>query len=198
VQITTRIERRGRSLSTTSARVEQDGRLIALALAAFSVPWRGPEIAQLPLPDVAPPEPLRVAGTARSFGAPPFTDHLVMQPRFQPPRFDGEVRPMELGAWLGLAEARPVDALTLAFLSDALLPTPFVAIASPTPAPTIDLTVHFRVAMPREADPDPHELCFVQMRSGLLHEGFFEEDGVIWAADGTVLAQSRQLALLLP
>jgi len=35
-------------------------------------------------------------------------------------------------------------------------------------------------------------------RRCLVHEGFFEEDGVVWAADGTVLAQSRQLAILLP
>jgi hypothetical protein len=31
----------------------------------------------------------------------------------------------------------------------------------------------------------------------VIHEGFFEEDGVIWDADGTVLGQSRQLALLI-
>jgi hypothetical protein len=42
------------------------------------------------------------------------------------------------------------------------------------------------------------QLCYAQMSSRLLSEGFFEEDGVIWAADGSVLAQSRQLALLMP
>ncbi len=36
------------------------------------------------------------------------------------------------------------------------------------------------------------------MSTRVIHEGFFEEDGVIWAADGTVLAQSRQLGLVLP
>jgi hypothetical protein len=65
-------------------------------------------------------------------------------------------------------------------------------------SPTIDLTIHFRVPMPRAPDPDPDELCLARFRTRLVHEGFFDEDGVIWAKDGTVLAQSRQLAILLP
>jgi hypothetical protein len=36
------------------------------------------------------------------------------------------------------------------------------------------------------------------MSTRVVHDGFFEEDGVIWAADGTVLAQSRQLGIVLP
>jgi acyl-CoA thioesterase len=198
VEIRTRIERAGRSLSTLSARMEQDGRLLALVLSAFSVPWTGEEIDDLPLPDVAPPGPEREAGTAISFGAPPFTRHLVLQPRFQGRPLTGERRPMELGAWLGLAEARPIDALALAFFSDALIPSPYMATSRPAAAPTVDLTVHFRTTMPRTPDPDPHELCFARVSSKLIHEGFFEEDCVIWASDGTVLAQSRQLAILLP
>jgi acyl-CoA thioesterase len=209
VEIRTTVEREGRSLSTLSARMYQDGRLLALVLSAFSVAWSGPEISELPLPDVEGPSAEREAGTAVRFGAPPFTEHLVMQPRFQGRPLSGEQRPMELGAWLGLAEARPIDALSLAFFSDALIPSPFMAMGTPAAAPTIDLTIHFRTPMPRgrhgapadparSPDPDPHELCFARVSSKLIHEGFFEEDGVIWAADGTVLAQSRQLAILLP
>ncbi len=54
VQITTTLERGGRSLSTLSARMHQDGQLIALALAAFSVPWGGPEISDVQMPTVEP------------------------------------------------------------------------------------------------------------------------------------------------
>jgi acyl-CoA thioesterase len=198
VEIRTRVERAGRSLSTLSARMEQEGRLVAVVLSAFSVPWTGQEIDDLPLPDVAPPDAEREAGTAVKFGAPPFTRNLVMQPRFQGPPLTGERRPMELGAWVGLAEARPVDALALTFFCDALIPSPFMATGQPAAAPTVDLTVHFRTTMPRTPDPDPHELVFAGVSSKLIQEGFFEEDSVIWAADGTVLAQSRQLAILLP
>jgi acyl-CoA thioesterase len=198
VAIRTVVERAGRSLSTLSARMEQDGRLMALVLAAFSVPWDSLEIHDLPIPDVEGPDVERRAGTAVQFGAPPFTKHLIMQPRFHGRPLTGERRPMELGAWVGLAEARPTDALSVAFFTDALIPTPFMATGSPSGAPTIDLTIHFRQALPRPQDRATNPLCYAQMSSKLLHEGFFEEDGVIWAADGTVLAQSRQLALLMP
>jgi acyl-coenzyme A thioesterase PaaI-like protein len=198
VRIRTVLERQGRSLSTLSARMEQDGKLIALALSAFSVAWDGPEIAELPMPAVNPPDAARVAGGARRFGAPPFTDHILMQPRVGGAPFTGPSRPMQFGAWLGLAEPRPIDAISLAFFTDALIPAPFMRMETFAPAPTVDLTIHFRVALPLRLDPDPHELCFAQVRAGLIHDGFFEEDEVIWAADGTVLAHSRQLAILLP
>lgn len=198
VRIHTAIERQGRSLSTLSARMEQDGSLIALALAAFSVPWSAQEIAELPIPDVAPRDPERESGTLLFKGAPPFTRHLVLQPRIGAIPFTGSEAPMEIGGWLGLADERPIDALSLAFFSDALFSPPFIRLDEPATTPTIDLTIHFRTAMPRVSDPDPRELCFARFRSGLIHDGFFEEDGVIWAADGTVLAQSRQLGIVMP
>ncbi|HYM55150.1 MAG TPA: thioesterase family protein [Solirubrobacteraceae bacterium] len=198
VRIRTTVERAGRSLSTLSARMEQDGSLVALALAAFSVPWSAPELTDLQMPDVAPPDPTREAGTMLKFGAPPFTGHIVLQPRMEAMPFSGSEQPMEIGGWLGLAEPRAIDALSLAFFSDALFSPPFLRLTERATSPTIDLTIHFRSSLPLAADPHPDELCLARFRTGLLHEGFFEEDGVIWAADGTVLAQSRQLAILMP
>ncbi len=195
--IATRLERVGRSLSTLSARIEQNGSLVALALAAFSVAWSAPELAELAMPDVAPADPEREPGARLFKGAPPFTRHLIMQPRIGATPFQGSDRPMEIGSWLGLAEARPIDALSLAFFSDALFSPPFIRLPEPSTSPTIDLTIHFR-AIPAAPSGDPHELCFARFRSGVLHEGFFEEDGVIWSAAGTVLAQSRQLAIVMP
>ncbi len=198
VSIRTVIERAGRSLSTLSARMEQEGRLTALVLGAFSVPWRGPEISDVPMPAVDGPDDTRKPGTLFEQGAPPFTRLITLQPRFGGMPFSGTEQPMELGGWLGLAEPRPVDPLSLAFFTDALVPAPFMRLPEPNAAPTIDLTVHFRVPTPRGALPDPRELCLVRVRGGVIREGFFEEDTVIWARDGTVLAHSRQLALLLP
>ena len=76
-------------------------------------------------------------------------------------------------------------------------PRPFVRLDAPVPAPTIDLTIHFRTRLPHPgmALDDP---VLARFSSSTSHGGFFEEDGAIWAPDGTLLAQSRQLALLFP
>jgi acyl-CoA thioesterase len=203
ITIAVTIERAGRSLSTLSARMEQDGKLIVLALAAFSVPWDAPEIAELPLPDVAPQDPERKTAIPLFKGAPPFTSHLIVQPRIGAVPFTGADAPMEIGSWLGLAEPRALDALSLAFFSDALFSPPFIRLTEPSTTPTVDLTIHFRKPLPAAIETEPaqdgrDELCFARFRSGLVQDGFFEEDGVIWAADGTVLAQSRQLGIVLP
>jgi acyl-CoA thioesterase len=211
VEIRTTIERAGRSLSTLSARMEQDGRLMALALAAFSVPWSAPEIAELPLPDVEPPEPRLDGSRPPHPMAPPFTRHMEFQPRVGTPPFQGAQAPMEIGGWLALAEPRPLDTLALAFFSDALFSPPFIRMREPAVTPTIDLTIHFRASLPLRAAPcspggasgaapdaPPLEHCFARFRSTVVHDGFFEEDGVIWAPDGTVLVHSRQLAIVLP
>jgi acyl-CoA thioesterase len=181
--------------------MEQDGRVRALALAAFSAPWSAPEIAELEMPAVAPPDPRRESGKLLFKAAPPFTRHLVLQPRIGVVPFQGASEPMDVGAWIGLAEPRPVDALTLAFLSDAMFSPPFIRMDRPATSPTIDLTIHFRTALApagSTGERDPDELCFARFSSGLVHEGFFEEDGAIWAADGTVLSQSRQLGIVMP
>jgi acyl-CoA thioesterase len=198
VSIDAVVEREGRSLSTLSARMEQDGLLVAVALAAFSVPWSAPAIAELAMPDVAPAEESREAGTLRSAGAPAFTSHIVFQRRIGGAPFKSSERPMEVGGWLGLAEPRAIDSLSLAFFSDALFSPPYTRLKVPATTPTIDLTVHFRTPMPRVADPDPSELCLARFRTSMIHEGFFEEDGVIWSSDGAVLIHSRQLGIVMP
>jgi acyl-CoA thioesterase len=202
VQIGTVLEREGRSLSTLSARMHQGEELIALVLAAFSLPWGGPEIDDVRMPDVEPPDPSREGVKLIEHGGPEMARHIVLQPRMQGRPFAGAGQPMEIRGWLGLAEPRPIDALSLAFFSDALIPAPFMRLSEPAAVPTIDLTVHFREDTPRPAagrsEPDPLELCLAVTRTELIHDGFFVEDGAIWASDGTLLAQSRQLAIVIP
>jgi acyl-CoA thioesterase len=218
VQISTVIERQGRSLSTLSARMYQGAssphrprrgkgeELVAIALAAFSLPWGGPEIADVQMPEVAPQDPSRAGVKLIEHGGPEFAHHIVLQPRIEgsvfagaasSPEGEGE-QPMRIRGWIGLAEPRPIDALSLAFFSDALIPAPYMRMSEPVAVPTVDLTVHFHARMHPQPNADARELCLAQTTTDLIHDGFFVEDGMIWAADGTLLAHSRQLAIVIP
>ncbi|MGH2904722.1 MAG: acyl-CoA thioesterase [Solirubrobacteraceae bacterium] len=197
VEIHTTVERAGRSLSTLSARMQQNGRLIALALAAFSVPWQAPGVNELPMPELGGPDAERRSTPGLFKGAPEFTKQIVLQPRVGAIPFAGSGAPMRVGGWTGLPEPRPVDALALALFCDAWFPPSFIALDSPAVSPTVDLTIHFRQPI-SACDCDPSALCLGVFETRLLHDGLFEEDGVIWAPDGAVLAQSRQLGIIMP
>lgn len=192
ITVAPHIERTGRSLTTASARLEQDGAIIALALAAFSVAWPGPLLPDAPMPEVDGPGDREAApGQLAGASPPPFRQHLSMQPRFGEPPFSGADRG-ETGGWLGLREERPLDALAVALLADAWYPAPWPRLRALAPAPTVDMTVHFRAPLPL-ADG----LLLARFRTRLVRDGFFDEDGELWAADRTLVAQSRQLGLLL-
>ena len=186
------VERSGRSLTTASARLEQEDRLLAVGLSAFSTPWPGPELADAPMPEVEPPgdrnQSRREVPGAQ---APPFLEMLSMQQRFGALPFSGSDR-AETGGWLGLREERPLDALAILVLADAWFPAPWPRLRALAPAPTIEMSVYFRASLPL-----PDSLLLGRFRTGLVRDGFFDEDGELWSPDGTLVAQSRQLALLI-
>jgi hypothetical protein len=175
--------------------------LIALGLAAYSVAWESPLLDHPPAPQVDPADPEHrpppdadrdlPGGNFPRENPPPFTQRLSMQHRFGEPPFSRADRG-EVGGWLGLRERRPLDAPAIAMLADAWFPAPWPRLAELAPAPTIDLTVHFRTSLPL-----PDTLLLGRFTSDLVREGFFEEDGELWTPDGTLVAQSRQLGLLL-
>jgi acyl-CoA thioesterase len=192
VTVSASVERRGRSLSTISGRLEQEGKLMGLALGAYSKPWEGPLLDEAPMPAVeAPDESRPPVGDLPRRDPPPFTGRMTMQHRFGERAFSGADR-SEIGGWLGLREERPIDALSVAVMADAWFPAPWPRLKALAPAPTIDLTIHFRSPLPR-----PDSLLLGRFRSRYVRDGFFDEEGELWAPDGTLVAQSRQLGLLL-
>ena len=187
------VERQGRSLTTVSARLEQDGKLLGIAVGAWSKPWPGPVLDAEAMPDAAPPEgrPPRSADFPRD-SRPRSCRSSRMQHRFGDPPFI-ERRPgrgRRLGrAARGAADRRAGDRR----LRRRLVSRPRGrASATLVPAPTIDLTVHFRVSLPLD-----DTLLLGRFRNRLVRDGFFDEDGELWLPDGTLVAQSRQLGLLI-
>lgn len=194
--IETTIERAGRTLTTVTARLVQDGKAMVLAIGAFASDF--PTVADYATPP--PPELAAGPGALHTLdpapGVPPIAHRAAMAPVFGPRPMSGGDEALT-GGWLRLAQPRLADAAVLAFYADAWLPSPFTRLTTPAPAPTIDLTIHFRTRLPHPgmAEDDPVLARFVSSTS---QGGFFEEDGALWAPDGTLLAQSRQLALLIP
>lgn len=192
-QVTTRIERSGRTLATLSARLEQGDQLVALALAAFGSARPSLEFAEAAMPQMAPPEELPPLPILTPGGS-TFARHFEYRWALGDLPFSGS-NSSRVGGWLRLAEPRVADALLVAAIMDAWIPCVFPRLREPIGAPTIDLTIHFRTALPLStAQPDDF-YCAV-FASRLAADGYFEEDGELWSRDGQLLAHSRQLAML--
>jgi acyl-coenzyme A thioesterase PaaI-like protein len=95
----------------------------------------------------------------------------------------------EMAGWFGFVDGRPLDSLAMLLVADALPPAVFNIDVPSGWVPTVELTVHVR-ALPA---PGPVR-CVTRTR--FVHGGMFEEDGEVWDSAGTLVALSRQLALL--
>jgi acyl-coenzyme A thioesterase PaaI-like protein len=90
--------------------------------------------------------------------------------------------------WFKLVDDRPLDPIALLLVVDALPPVTF-DLGLPGWAPTLELTAHVR------ARPAPG-WAIVRHATRNVSGGMFEEDCEVWDAEGRLVAQSRQLALL--
>ncbi len=192
VRIDVTVERAGRATSTLTVRLSQDDRPCVLGVAAFGVDVPAPAAYATEPPAVPAPEDVAPADNSGSGLS--IVSRFETRPAVGAPMFAGTGEAVT-GGWLRFAEARATDAAALAMFADAWWPTPWVRLREPVPAPTMDLTVHFRA--PRAAAAlAPGEPVLAVFRSTTAADGFFEEDGEIRTRDGVLLAQSRQLALL--
>jgi acyl-CoA thioesterase len=194
VEITVRTEREGGSVTFLSARMEQQGKLQATALAVLADDLDASGFAELQMPTVEPPAELYSPDPEQVSGMPTMFQNYSVRPALGDDAFSGGA-PYS-GLWIRAREPRLLDAPLAAAILDAWFPAPFIRLERPVPAPTIDYTVHFRAPLP-EPDASAEDPYLATFRSGLARGGFFEEDGELWSQDGSLLAQSRQLALLL-
>jgi acyl-CoA thioesterase len=192
-QISTHIERKGRTLATLSACLTQDDRLCALALAAFSLPRESAiTFSERTMPDVPPPDQL--APMARIETLPAFTTRFDYRWAIGDPPFSGSAR-ARVGGWIRLAEPRLIDSLFVAASLDCWVPAVFPRLTQLEAVPTVDLTIHFRARLPLP-ESGAQDFALGVFTSQFATGGFLEEDGELWSANGVLLAHSRQLAIL--
>ena len=89
MSVSAAVEREGRSLSSVTCRLEQDGKLIGLGVAAYSRPWEGPLLDDSPMPEVEPPTSRCPRPSPSAQEPPPFLDRMDMQHRFGETPFPG-------------------------------------------------------------------------------------------------------------
>jgi len=186
------VERAGRSVATVTARLLQGGEPCVLAIGALSLPF--PTAADYATPAPAVPAFDELSPVELPPQAPEIAHRFDIRYALGPPPFSGADEALT-GGYIRLHRPVPVDAALLALLVDAWLPAPWCRLDRVAAAPTLDLTIHFRAPEAARA-MDPAQPFLGRYLSRTSRDGLSEEDAEIWAPDGTLLAQGRQLALL--
>lgn len=193
-EVVVTVERRGRTLTSLSMRLEQGGETMVLGLAATAVDRDGPAFADLACPSADAPTSAPAPEVPADAPSVPMRDHYEMQTRLGPDRWSGALADEACtGGWIRLSDPEPVDDVVVAALVDAWTPAVFTRCPERMGVPTVDLTIHFR-----DPPPETVDWSFVRFTSRHAAGGYVEEDGEVWSSDGRLLAQSRQLAVELP
>ncbi|MGB3734268.1 MAG: thioesterase family protein [Ilumatobacter sp.] len=183
--------RSGRRLATASATLSMGGKATLTLLATFGDQAPGGPSRQME-------EPVELPAWEDSAAPPPSTEgpkpelmnriDLRMHPDDSGFRDGQPSGRAEIRGWFALADAEPIDAIALMLAADAFPPPVFNSGLPVAWAPTVELTVHVR-GVPA---PGPLRCAF---RSRFIHDGLLDEEGEIWDSTGTLVCQSRQLAL---
>jgi acyl-CoA thioesterase len=184
------VARSGRTTAFGDAVLAQGGKEIVRISAAFArlgqespVRYTGGEPPRLPAPQDCVGVPME------SFGLATIAERVEWRSAELPGWFSGQPtgRPSS-EFWMRFADGRDADLLSLALLVDSTAPSVLeLGVASTT----VELTVHLR------AHPAPGWLA---CRAGarFVSDGYHEEDFEVWDSAGTLVAQSRQLAVVRP
>jgi hypothetical protein len=190
-QIDVDVVRAGRRTATSAALVRSGGTDVLAVLGTFGEQvGGGPSVVDAAPPELPPVgECVRTVPPVESSG---FGQRVLVRVRpgdegFAVGRPTGRA---EIAGWFEFADGHRVDGVGLLLVADAFAPVVFHRPEFPVSwAPTLELTVHVR-GVPA---PGPLRCIF---RSRFMQAGMFEEDGEVWDSAGTLVALSRQLALI--
>ncbi len=183
--------RSGRRLATASATLSMDGKATLTLLATFGEQTPGGPSRQMSGPVEVPPFDECLGGPSATEGPKPELMNRIdlrMHPDDSGFRSGEPSGTPQIRGWFALAGEEPIDAIALMLAADAFPPPVFNSGLPVAWAPTVELTVHVR-GVPA---PGPLRCAF---RSRFIHDGLLDEEGEIWDSAGTLVCQSRQLAL---
>jgi acyl-CoA thioesterase len=126
-------------------------------------------------------------------GLPPVFAKLEIRPVFGGLPLSGAAEALT-GGWLSLlGDDAPLDAARLTAMCDLWWPAIFPTLRTPDGAPTLQLTVYLRDTAGLD-----HAPVLARYETTTIADGHFEERAELWSANGRLLCESVQLALMLP
>jgi acyl-CoA thioesterase len=189
--VDTAILRSGQSLSTGRACLSQEGIVRLEVLAAFGALSSEPDIgASISAPKIPPPEQC-IGRSSEAQGV-----SLDILQRLDIRLHPDEAQPGQqqakgqVSGWIRFRDGREPDPMACLLFADAFPPAVFGLLGLVGWVPTIELTVQVR------RRPAPGWVQ-VQFSTSDLADGRLIEDGFLWDSQGKLIAQSRQLAMLL-
>jgi acyl-CoA thioesterase len=196
-EIEVRVERAGRTLTTVSAYLRQGQTTAAMGVLTYSPPWPPAALAEVTdAPLIPGPDTLSRLVTA-PFVVASFLQRIDLRLHPDPPLYSSSPR-AEVTGWIRPAIPRRSDPAWLITASDSLprALTPRFSVPGAVPSPSVGL--HMIIHEPDVgAIIAPGEFVLARFTTRRVNDGFFDEDGSLWSPGGTLLAQSRQLGLLL-
>lgn len=185
--------RSGRRTSTLRTVMSQRGkpRITSLITMSDLAHWSGPDVVTIEPPPVAPPASCIDRATLPQGVDLPILSRVDVRldPTTVEPPPDGEGR-AAIAGWIRFTDRTPPLPMALPLFADAFPPSPIGLLERVGWIPTIELTVQVRA---RPVD-GWIRACFESRDIG---RGMLIEDGLLWDADANLVAQSRQLALIL-
>jgi len=192
-EISVELVRSGRTLSTTRASLAQEGKPRLEVLAAFGDLSQSAgvktSIATIPPPDLPAPEDCIQRSGANQGVELPILARLDI--RLHPQQVEaGQAGKAEVSGWIRFTDGREPDSCSLPLFTDTFPPSPFGLLGAIGWVPTLELTVHVRHR------PVPGWIK-ARFQTEDLQGGRMLESGALWDADGNLVAQCRQLGLVM-
>ena len=191
-QVQIEILRHGRSMTTAEAHLLQDGKVRLVVLAAWGdlAQQAGidAEYSTEPPTQAEPDDCLQRSEAAQNIHLPILSR---LDTRLDPACVEPANNPVaDVRGHIRFVDGTPPDTLALALFCDAFPPSPLLRIGHQGWVPTLELTVHIR----RRPAPGWITAC---LRSDDLQAGRMVESGQFWDSQGHLVAQSRQLGLVM-
>lgn len=191
-QIVVDVLRTGRSVTTLRGSLIQEGRSrveVLAALSDLSSPVVGDTELAVDAPDMPPPEDCVERSGSDQGVELPIRERI--ETRLHPDYGrGGQVGAPEMLGWIRFTDDRPPDTAAAALFADAFPPSLFGLLGFIGWVPTIELTVHIR-RRPSEG------WMLGSFQTNDLHQTRMIESGMLWDAEGRLVAQARQLGMLL-